>query len=269
MKTVIVDFSPSLHGHFLEYMISRYIFDVPAVSNLFEGSGASDIIEKDTTYRNATPVHCDHYSELNIDYPSSTKQIIYIKHNEDYDYVSLVNSFYRVFDRTNNENNSLEDILKFHMVNLQATSVQDMRNRLYTKLLKRHFRELYSKKETNLPVYEFDYGSFFVLHKFIASLRNIADVLSKKLIFNSELVNDWNQFIKVNQGYQYLNIAEQLITSIINNKEETIDDNVFIHAYINCQLSHAFPIYTGAIFDDEKYPTNTKEIYNLINEITK
>jgi hypothetical protein len=88
------------------------------------------------------------------------------------------------------------------------------------------------------------------------------------MTFNKALVNDWSNFIKVNQGYQFMNIAEDVIDSIIKGKSKEIEDNVFVHAYINCHLSHAFPIYTGSIFDDEKYPTNTYEIYNLINEIT-
>ena len=265
---IAIDFSPSLHGHFLEYIINRYIYNCDEITSIFEDSGASDVIENDERYQRNLIVKCDHYSEFNKPYPQNTTSVIYIKHNTRYDFVSMVNSFYRVFDRTQDTNHSSADILKFHMNNLDASSVSDVRNRLYTKLFKRHFDELHIKKETNIPVIDFDFGSFFTLHQFIASLRRVADSLNTHMTFNKALVNDWSNFIKVNQGYQFMNIAEDVIDSIIKGKSKEIEDNVFVHAYINCHLSHAFPIYTGSIFDDEKYPTNTYEIYNLINEIT-
>jgi len=265
---IAIDFSPSLHGHFLEYIINRYIFNCVKIVDVFEESGASDIIETNKEYQDSLIAKCDHYSEFNKEYPHGTTSVIYIKHTERYDFVSFVNSFYRVFDRTNIKENSPQDIFKFHISNLEATSECDMRNRLYTKLFKRHFDELYSKKKTDTPVCNFEFGSFFTLHEFISSLRIIADFLNKQLIFNNNLVKDWSKFIKVNQGYQYLLIGETLVDSIIKGKNVLIEDNVFIHAYINCQLSHAFPIYTGSIFDDEKYPQSTLEVHNLINEHT-
>jgi len=241
MNQIVIDFSPSLHGHFLEYMVNRYIFNSTAVKELFEETGASDIIEKDPQYQES-PVHCDHYSEFDIEYPHNTRYIIYVKHNKKYDFISLVNSFYRCFDRSNVEKSTPEDILAFHIKNLEANSERDMRNRLYTKLYKRYFDELGSKRETALPTYEFDFGAFFSLGKFVAELRKVAEFLGETLTFNQSLVADWEKFIEVNQGYQYLQIANHLLESIIKGREEAIKDNVFIHAYLNCHLSHAFPI---------------------------
>ena len=47
-----IDFAPGLHGHFLEYVINRYIFGVTCdVDSIFQSSGAVHAINVDSDYQ--------------------------------------------------------------------------------------------------------------------------------------------------------------------------------------------------------------------------
>jgi hypothetical protein len=266
---ITIDFAPGHHGHFLEYVVNNYIFKISApVDNLFQQSGAAHNININSVYQEKKIVSSGHYSSGDYRLPKNTVQVITIKHDPSLDFVLLVNIYHRCHPlAVTGLDLNIDVIRKLHsdaMFKTNAT-VLEYRNNWFAKLAERHVARAESTTATELPVFEFNYNSFFCLENFIEHLQKLADFLNMTFEYNWSFVELYQKFISLNQGYQKHLQAEKLIDDIINNRYTSIDQADWqIQAYINYKLSKLFKIYNGTLHDTECYPSNTQEIYQLI-----
>jgi hypothetical protein len=266
---VALDFAPGLHGHFLEYVCNRYIFKVPFTKqNIFQSSGACHPINVDSVYQKNKIVIQGHYSSFNLQYPADTTQIIFVKHNSIFDLILLTNMFYRCHPNSINVDDFNVDVIKSLQLDLMFNDVatdQQLRNNWYSKLTERHFEMTEKKQLTNLETYNFDYGSFFQLDQFLLELKKVADFLGNTFVFDKSLVVLWKEFISYNQGYQLYNNGNYLFDQIVSNNSSSIGTDWKLQAYLNYKISSTFKLYDHPdLFKKEEYPSNTKQIYELI-----
>ena len=266
---IAIDFAPGLHGHFLEYVINKFIYGVPSeTDNIFQPTGAAHCINWDTIYQKNRIAMCGHFSSFNHDYPKKIEKIIWIKHDPELDFILLVNVFERCHPDTIKSNDfNIEDVRKLHvdfMFDKSATA-KDLRNNWFNKLVEFHNGKTTSlKHSTALPVFDFDYRSFFNLPNFILELEKVANFLSMTLKFDLELIDLWKEFMSRNLGFEFYQKTNRLLEKIISNERDEIDNDWRIHAYINYRLSEIFRLHDGIIFEQEQYPTDTATIHDLI-----
>jgi hypothetical protein len=84
--------------------------------------------------------------------------------------------------------------------------------------------------------------------------------------FDPSLVSLWKEFMQRNQGYHATQYAETVLESIYTGSDVEIPDDWKLHAYINYNLSQAFHLFDGKLFESPDYPTNTREVYQVVAE---
>lgn len=266
---IVIDFAPGQHGHFLEYVVNNYIFKINAiVGDLFQQSGAVHNININSEYQAKKIVTCGHFSSANYMWPEETEKIIRIKRDPKLDFVLLTNIYHRCHPLAAKGHDLHTDVIKkLHsdaMFKSSAT-LTDLRNNWFCKLDENHLDTSNSKFETNLPTFNFEFGSFFCLEKFIEELQKLANFLNMTFEYNRSFVDLYQKFIEVNQGYQQYQKASKIINNIVNNCWSSIDhDDWQIQAYINLRLSKLFRMYNESWQCTEHYPSNTQEIHQLI-----
>lgn len=267
-QIIAIDFAPGMHGHFLEYVINRFIYNVPhTIDNIFQKTGAAHRINHDPVYRLNKAVTRGHYSFFGNDYPKTVQQVIWIEPCKRLDFALLVNVFERCSPEAAIDDVNAENIKKLQLdfMSSNGTSELELRQNWYAKLKEYHNEKIsLTKKETDLPVFDFDYESFFSLSDFLEELDKTASFLSMTLKFDLELVKLWQQFIDKNLGYQLHNKANDLLDKIISNTHDTIESDWRLHAYLNFRISEIFRLHDGILFEQEEYPTTTVEIHDLI-----
>jgi hypothetical protein len=266
---IAIDFAPGLHGHFLEYVINKFIFGVPSeTDNIFQSTGAAHCINWDTTYQKNKIAMRGHFSSFDNDYPDNTEKIVWIKHDQELDFVLLVNVFERCSpDAVKSNDFNIEDIKKMHLESMFAKSAtaRDLRGNWFDKLEAFHNGKITSlKHSTALPLFDFDYRSFFNLPNFILELEKTACFLSMTLKYDPELANLWREFMARNLGFKLYEKSNRLLEKIIANESDEIDNDWRMHAYINYRLSKIFRLHDGVLFEQEQYPTDTKFVHDLI-----
>lgn len=264
---IVLDFAPGHHGHFLEFVVNKYIFDVPSsVDNIFQISGSCHNINTDRVYQDAKIVSLDHSSSLRGSFPTEPEKVIFVRHNSRFDFVLLVNVYNRAVVHRNGEEFSVSDINKIHMSLMSAEYNNDwqLRNDWYTKLSERHF-DLYERKlKSDAPVFDFNFGCFFDLNEFVSELQRLSNFVGLTLKFDQTLTTLWEEFIKRNQGYNLFVKCNQILAKTLNNQTFEIDLDWQGQSYINHQLSKMFRLYDGPLFDDTPYPKTTQELYQII-----
>ncbi len=267
MSLIALDFGPGLHGHFLEYVLNRYIFKVDAnVSSIFQSSGACHTINTDNTYQQNKLVDRGHFSSLNTPYPGSAEKIIFIQHDPDLDFILLTNVYYRCHP----DGMQVVDFNAKHIEELQKSmmfhgSDAELKNNWYTKLNERHFDYAEKQPNTSLPVHRFDYASFFNLEFFLLEIKKTANFLNHTFAYDTSLSSLWIEFLQKNQGYNTWQKAATVFRQIVSGQQYPIDNDWKIHAYINHKISKIFSLYDHPkLFSLENYPSNTKEVHNII-----
>jgi len=270
---ILIDFAPGAHGHFLEFIVNRYIFGVEhSVESIFQSTGATHVIDVDPIYQKNKVAKCQHYSSLdnNKRYKTQFDKIIFIKHDPNFDFVLLTNIFYRCHpDVVRSKDANADLIIAFHtqmMGNL--TTDRDLRNDWFAKLNERHFDECEKRAQSDVSVFDFDFGSFFNLTKFLQELERMAEYLNITFKFDLSLVELWNEFMDKNQGYKLYNLANTLLNHVYNNHNVEIPNNWKLHAYMNNTISKIFRIHDGELFEAEQYPTNTQQFHKIILDHT-
>ena len=266
---ILIDFAPGLHGHFLEFVINRYIFNVEcSTDSIFQSTGAAHVIRDDRVYQKNKVVNCQHYSSLlnGKNYHKHIDKIIFIKHNPIFDFVLLTNIFYRCSSNALASNDDDADlIIAFHtqlMGNL--SNDQDLRNNWFAKLNERHFFETEKKAQSDIPVFDFNFGSFFDLTHFLYELRRVSNYLEMTFKFDVSLVKLWNEFMDRNQGHHAYILGNKLLNHVYNNNNVDIPDDWKLHAYINHVIANTFQLYDGELFEAVAYPTNTQQVHKII-----
>jgi hypothetical protein len=270
---VALDFAPGLHGHFLEYILNRYIYSVPAsysvpenIQSIFQSSGSCHPINTDEVYQKNKVIVRGHFSSFNLPIPHGVEKFIFIKHNPRYDFLLLTNIYYRCHPDSNNSTdfniNEIHRLQKELMIN-HANSDLVFRQNWYAKLYKRHF-DFTTRGPKHLDTHDFDFGSFFNLGDFLNEIRKVCDFLSMPFRFDPSLVFLWKEFIQRNQGYHATQSAEKVLESICTGNNVEIPCDWQLHAYINCKLSQIFHLFDGKLFESPDYPTNTGEVHQLV-----
>lgn len=200
-------------------------------------------------------------------YPDDCEQVIFVKHDPEFDFILLTNIYHRCHPASMLATDFNVDIIKnLHenlMRSLEATD-KGFRNNWYTKLVERHFDQTEKQKITELPMFEFDYGSFFDINKFLFELKKTANFLNQSLKFDTSLTTLWQEFIERNQGYQDYIHARYLLEQVYLGNSTPIESDWKIHAYMNAVISKTFDFWYGPLFEGQSYPTDTKEITDMI-----
>jgi len=231
--------------------------------NLFDAMGSCDGFSLDPNYKKSRVVKARHYTSNDIPI-DDTCPVVFIKHCNQlkFDYMWMVNFFFKVNfaaggykDKTKERSEELVSDYKGNWVDALSTRKLHIGHGMF--------------KEYNAPndKFDFDFAAFFSLQAFLIELQHTAKFLNRKLVVDDSLIQLWYAFIEKNQGYQQYTKASALLDSIANGDSVVIEDNWQIHAYINKRLPQMFNIWDGLLFEDVPYPTNTKEIYDLIKGI--
>jgi hypothetical protein len=264
---IALDFASGQHGHFLEFITNKFIYNISSdKQNIFQSSGAAHTINIDHQYQKEKMVHCAHYTSFGIDYPTDTSQIIFVDHTPELDFVLLTNVYYRchpdlmLVDETN-----LDKITQLHDSMLAANSDLERRNNWFAKLNERYFKDQLNSPVTDIPVYFFNYKSFFSLIEFCSELKNLAKFLGETFRFDPVLAEYWTDFINKNQGWKLYEQGNSLLDFALRGVNAPIPNDWKLHAYLNYKLSKDLNIHDGLLFAEELYPDTTLELAKLIN----
>lgn len=265
---IILDYAPGLHGHFLEFVLNKYIYGIEfGGKNIFQSSGAVHAINTDVNYQQNKIVDQGHYSAFGNGYPPSAEQVIFVQHAPELDFVLLTNIYYRCHpDSIQVIDYNLEKIKAYHEEFMSAGSELEMRNNWFAKLSERHFAQTKIKPTTHLSVYHFDYRSFFSLEQFCAELKNTAKFLEQTFKFDTSLGLLWTEFINRNQGWALYQQGNTLIQSMLVGENKPIPNDWKLHAYINLYVSKTFDLYDGILYTNENYPSTTLGLLNIVQE---
>jgi hypothetical protein len=266
---IALDFAPGLHGHFLEYVINHYIYRGMKLDNIFQSSGAVDRLNVHTEYQNSKAVHCKHYSSFGYSWNDDTKQVIFIRHDPELDFVLLTNIYHRChsvgawqFDF------DAEKIKQYHRDCMlsDATEEWQLKNNWFAKLNERHFDRATCYPQTDLPVFEFDFACFFDFVKFVKELQRVSEFVDMTLVYDSSLYDLWEEFLSRNQGYKLYTEANNIVAHACADRSYNIPDDWKLHAYLNYVINKSFRLCDGVLHSDQPYPTDARELYKIITQ---
>lgn len=265
---ISLDFAPGSHGHFLDYIVNAYIFNRDVrQSNIFQSSGACHTINVRENYQKNRVTRLGHFTSFNQLYPPATDKVLWIRHDRRFDFVLLTNTYFRCHPgNMNQEDFNVNEIMELQKSMMISGDTQlGSRSDWYAKLTDGlDYANLEPK--TEIPLFEFDYASFFDISDFLRELRRLADWLNRTLVYDDSLAKLWHDFIQRNQGFTKYLRTREILDHIITNTNSSIESDWQIHAYLNYLITGIFRIYDGPLFEQEIYPDNTQDVYKLISE---
>lgn len=257
-----IDFYGSTHGHFLEYVTNVWIMQTaPSKTNIFKPPTYS-AHAPDSNYLDNRVIRCGHFSIESIPF-DATDQVIRIvidQSNDNMFFIALTNYICKAGDIG----------LEHWMLSLIPDSVRndtiENRNQWYSRF---NEREIYANHYTgfiniNNPVFNFPFESFFSFPDFCKELSKLSHFLNRTFFPDQLLYNLWSNFIEVNQGWQSYIKCNQLLEHIFSNSSYDINCNIIEQGWINFNLSKICQLFDGEIFDQESYPSNTQDMYRII-----
>jgi hypothetical protein len=257
----LIDFWGGSHGHFLEYVINCWIFGCARTDNLFSNTGACHGAKADERYREESLIVCGHFSQFDLEIPCLPEKLIRIVVN---DFVGAccyqINVICRAGDIPKKEK-ELVNIIP-HVLN----NPEMLRNNYFSKLSSsQHAWGLPNGwKFEQVPSLEINMSSLYDFFTFLEVMKNIADFLENKFSPDQELFYLWQEFIARNQGWQSWTLCNETLKDAISNRDREINLEVEQQALLNVLLSRTTGIFDGDLFERPDYPSNTKEIYNLV-----
>lgn len=267
-----IDFASGTHGHYLQYVINNYILGVNVKIPLFTDSGSSHHTKTSTTYNKKSLIDLGHFTSVNKSkLPNDYEKIILINHNVELDFILLVNGFNRCHGDLPADSSSVA-INKLHSDMLIATSDVGRRKDWYHKLLERDggllMRATIPHKHT-VPVFLFDYASFFNINDFYKELQKVSDFLNDVFVPTAELAHLHKAFLGKNRGYIYYNKAQDILNAVYLNLDYEFESDWQLQAFININLTKTYNLHSGSLFQLEEYPTNAKVIHKIIQKHIK
>ena len=261
-----IDFHAGTHGHFLEYVSNVYIMQTsPNQHNIFRPPTYS-AHNLDTQYLHNRQIFCGHFSKpiFNLKIYNHD-QIIRINIDLDNDnimFVALTNFLCKSCDvGFEQQMLSIPEYIRNINVNY--------RNYWYSK---------FNEKDTPIhnyytdflpitaPIFKFKFESFFSFKDFCIELSALAAFLNQTFFPDQSLYNLWFEFITRNQGWQSYLKCNQLLEDIFANQNADIKCSIVEESWLNYNLSKICRLYNGAMFEQEIYPKNTQQVYNIIQE---
>jgi hypothetical protein len=297
---VRIDFFGGSYGHYLEYLINRYIFNISSAKEFtpFDKNGASHI--KSEEYRKQRKVIADHYSfDFSEEKVNQNDEVIQVLVHEDSYYHVYYNLEVRAgivdgtlcMDLFTPEKDCLAKLghLIEHSPTLTKPKFAGLRDQIikdfgiqkdYPRNFIRNYfySRLYDKKFTQITSIDSfsDYNgihhkrifwpvdSVMEFDNFLIELRNIADWLELPFTPDASLQDIYNRFIEKNQGLHSYKKCSIIINNIIQGLDYEFSVNILEEAWINCNITKKFQIYDGIDCFGDVYPTNTKVIHDQI-----
>lgn len=261
-----LDFRGSTHGNFLEYVANVYIMrTTPSETNIFKKDTQS-AHNADGAYRKNRRIACDHYSANRYHSFSPDETVIQIDFDQNNDrlfYISMVNLINKAGDV--GVDRMMASMPEHVRNNPPVHRMQWLSRMVQKSKLIEHYQYQLDKPEG--LAYVFPMEAFYDLHLFYIHLQNLAHSLNQKFWPSQELADLWHQFAELNQGLQSYNKCSTILKNIHQGKDyDFVCDSIIEEAWINYNLSNTYSIHEGILFDIEQYPTNTKEIYNILNQ---
>jgi hypothetical protein len=256
-----LDFFSGSHGHFLEYVINTWLFKGPRVKNIFTKDGACHGIRSSNEYMAQRRIQAAHYTEFGIPLQQPSK-IVRIDINQYWaKWIYQINVTARAGDIP------LEK--KIEQVPEHVRMIPNkFRNDWYSKL---NFNENNYNLPGNwvcehIPSFNFAMESVFDHVSFYAELYHLADFLEITFVPDQELFNLLTEFLEKNQGWQQYLTCKKLVKQALSGQSANFSSDELSQALINSFLSITVGIFDGELFDSNKYPTNTLEIWQLVTE---
>ena len=264
-----IDFHGSTHGHFLEYVSNVYIMQTtPSQRNIFKPPTYS-AHNPDDHYLNNRVIECGHFSEpsykLKINAKDQVIRIALDQRNDNIFFVAFTNLMFKAGDYGfEKQILNIPDSIRNNKI--------ELRKNFYSKFNEREkYANLYSNfVPVSTPVFEFKIESFFSFQNFCAELTSLANFLNQTCFPDQSLYTLWTDFITRNQGWQSCLKCNQLLEDIFANADKTIDCTVLEEAWINYNLSRMCKLYNDDLLSEqEKYPTNTQQVYSIVQQTLK
>lgn len=255
-----IDFRGSTHGHFLEYVVNIYIMQTtPSQRDIFK-PGTLSAHNADRGYLKDRMVFCGHFSECNMISDSDVVIRITTELNDDLYLVALTNLIHKAGDIGVDR-----QLLNIPEHTRNSRSLQ--RNNWFSKFNESHLHGYnYSLLPSNNVIVDFNYESFFDYNKFVKELNKVATSLDQTFFNDRSLFELWTKFISVNQGWQSLTKCLEILNYTYSDKSLDFVCTSIEEGWINYQISKANRLYDGELFTSDTYPTNTKNIYCIIQK---
>lgn len=256
----LMDFFGGSHGNFLAYVVNCWIFESPRTDSLFSHTGACHGAKLSREYQRQSGIVCDHFSQFDIEVFRVPDKVIRIEIN---DFVGRCCRQINVIHRAGDIPMHVKQ-LKLPQDILSNTTL--LRNDWYSKLLSSKYACALPTqwKFKDIPALVVNMSSLYNFFLFLETLENIACFLHRRFSPDQELFVVWREFMERNQGWTAWTVCNDLLQDIIANRDRTINISIEQQALLNVLLSKACGIFDGKLFDQAEYPTNTREIYNLL-----
>ena len=260
-----IDFHGSTHGNFLEYVTNVYIMQTaPSLTSIFKPPTYS-AHAADNTYVDGRMIMCGHYSNpiynLKIDDDDQVIRIAVDQNNDNMFFVSLTNLMFKAGDvGFEQQLLSIPDCIRENKV--------EHRNNWYSKFNERNIYANYYTEFVPLanPYFDFRFESLFCFKEFCIELNCLAKFLDQTFFPDNSLYDLWSKFIEYNQGWQSYTKCNQLLEDIFAGNSTNIDCTIVEEGWLNYNLSKICRMYNGPIFDQENYPSNTRLVYDMVQD---
>lgn len=284
-----IDFYAGSYGNFLEYILNRYIFDIPSSKKFspFNKLGSShNLLNKE--YRDERKVSSGHYSFLpdSLELLHKENKVIQIIVDHESLYHVYYNSITRAGDQTIDLSNlEINTISKLDKAGGKFDNLRNQITHDYTRLenYPRSAIRNYFYAALNESIYSLDKMNKFIdydntiIYKILASKFQtkltffkefqkiaIATGCYRPIAYDTSLIKMYDKFIDQNKGIQSMIKCSNILEHIISNSNYEFETNILEEALINTKLSELFHIYADIECFNDKYPTNTQDIYTQI-----
>jgi len=257
----VIDFYGGSHGHFLEYVINCWIFNCARIDHLFTHTGACHGAKADERYKQECLIVCGHFSQLDLATPRLPEKLIRIVVD---DFVGAccyqINVICRAGDIPKKDK-ELDSIAPHVLDNPEM-----LRSDYFAKLSNpSHAWNLPTEwKFPQVQSLEINMSLLYDFFTFLEVMKNISDFLDNTFSPDQELFYLWQEFIERNQGLQSWTLCNEILKDTISNRDRDINLEVEQQALLNVLLSRTVGIFDGDLFIRPDYPSNTKEISELI-----
>lgn len=260
---ILLDFYSGSHGHFLEYVINTYIFKGPQISDVFTSSGTSHNIISNPVYIKAKKLHAGHFTEKGNDHRIATNNPTHVVRVTISDFKSIVCYQLNVANRVGDisaieKEKSVPEIVRANDSMLRNDYYSKLQNPEYGCPLPANW--IYQ----DLPAIEFPMSACYDQLEFYTELLNLSKFLNHSFNPDESLQLLWQQFIDKNHGVNSWNRCHALLPYIASGRSYTFQLSIQEQALLNLMLTRSFNVYDGVLFENNTYPTNTKDIWDAI-----
>lgn len=257
----VIDFHGASHGNFLEYIINTWIYNGPRITKVFTDLGTSHLHRLDPLYRENCMIKCNHYTELKKEHSAPEKIVRITVKDKVSQQMHMVNVMYRVGDVT------LEGSYQLIPSDVVNTPVL-LRTNWFSKLtdIENTYKLDHKWKWPEVEAFEFPMKSIYNITEFYQTLQECANFLEQKFTPDQELSRVWNEFAEKNQGLQCYNKSKNIVELALANEDFEFESTEPEQALINAILTTTVNLHDGPLFEDNIYPTNTKQIWQYIQQ---